>query len=333
MLVNSKKLLTIAIPTFDRNEILLRNIEKILPQVKDWVEIFVVDNHSKIPVADTLEFLISNNRNACIRIYRNTENIGVNANVLRCIEFCESEYIWVLGDDDFPLSTALETIHAIIVKKEAVWLNFYESYSVHQPRRSRDSILTSLPSFLMELVSISELVFISNNVYRTACMKKGLEIGNLHQSIMAPHLVSMIAGIELSPIEGNYHISTEQLFESISNNEDAKTAWPLYKAFVGIMSLYQVPFTRTVSRQINRLVQGARHQWLGNKSLVVAFSNLSLANGIRDSFRGTATFLIALLVVDRLHIVISFPLYLAAILFARPIHYGLKLRSSWRQKK
>ena len=122
----NKKLLTIAIPTFDRNEILLRNIEKILPQMKDWVEIFVVDNHSKIPVSETLDFLISKNKNGCIRILRNSENIGVNANVLRCIEFCESEYIWILGDDDFPVMGALETIHAIIANKDAVWINFYE---------------------------------------------------------------------------------------------------------------------------------------------------------------------------------------------------------------
>lgn len=46
------------------------------------------------------------------RVVRKRANIGANANVLRCFELCETEWIWILGDDDHGLPGAVDKILA-----------------------------------------------------------------------------------------------------------------------------------------------------------------------------------------------------------------------------
>jgi glycosyltransferase involved in cell wall biosynthesis len=322
-MISNQKLLTIAIPTFNRNDILLKNIERILPQLEDWVEVLVVDNNSDVPVSETVKLLVDKYPGNHIKIIRNSVNIGINANVLRCIEYCSTEYLWIIGDDDFPVEDVFNKIYLYISNKEAVWINFYCD-DCFQPKRSKSEVRSTLIDFLHGMRSISELVFISNNIYRTKYIKNGLEFGNMYQATMAPHVIAMIAGVETSTSSGTYHISAEQLFVSISNNDDITTAWPLYKAFVGIMSLYQVPFGNDVTRHVLRLVRGARSQWLSNRYMISGFSNLSSRYGRWRSFLVSSSFCISLLVVDRLKFLISFPMYVVSIVFGSDIIYLYK---------
>jgi glycosyltransferase involved in cell wall biosynthesis len=314
-----KKLLTIAIPTFNRNAILLKNLERLMPQMEDWVELLIIDNNSKILVSETVKPIIENHPKICSKIFRNAENIGGNANVLRCIEFCETEYIWIVGDDDFPVEDALRKIYMYISKRNAVWVNFY-SEDLCQPKRTEKSLHEDLNGFLGELKSISELVFVSTNIYKTAYAKKGLEFGNMFQEMMAPHLISMISGIERSSPTGYYIISKEQLFASISNNDDATTAWPLYKAFMGIMSLYQLPFGNDVATHLLRLVRGTRPMWLNNRNMLSAFSKLSSKYGRVKSFKISSHFAISLLIIDKWKFFLSFPIYIFAILIGPSLY-------------
>ena len=47
--------LTIAIPTYNRNEILKANLEKLLPQVTDECNVVIFDNCSDTPVKEVIE--------------------------------------------------------------------------------------------------------------------------------------------------------------------------------------------------------------------------------------------------------------------------------------
>jgi len=312
------KLLTIAIPTYNRNEILYRNLEELILQMSDWVELLIVDNASDIPVEYSLKKLISGNINRNIRIVRNKENIGGNANVLRCIEEANSDYIWILGDDDYPLADALEKIYLEIKNREAIWVSFYSPDDC-QPSRSKNFHLKTLSDFLSNLESISELVFCSINIYSLKYIRHGLEFGYTYQDKMAPHLISMISGIEKYGEKGSYVISKEVLLNSIANNQDYSTSWPLYKAYIGIMSIYKIPFTHPNSMQLNRLIRGARSRWLSNKDMLLGFSNLNLRYGAIDSFKISSDFFISLIAIDRYKFLWTFPIYIIGIIFGKKI--------------
>ena len=49
----SPGVLTIAIPTFDRNEQLARTVSALLPQLRPGVSLVIRDNASPVPVAAT----------------------------------------------------------------------------------------------------------------------------------------------------------------------------------------------------------------------------------------------------------------------------------------
>ena len=106
--------LTIAIPTYNRNDILEQNIGLLLPQLNSDCKLLIIDNHSSIPVEETLNPYILKFPHVSIEVIRNRVNVGGNANVLRCIEFCETEYLWILSDDDPVLNNAVETIFKYI---------------------------------------------------------------------------------------------------------------------------------------------------------------------------------------------------------------------------
>lgn len=320
-----RRLLTIAIPTFNRNTVLFKNLTQLLPQMEEWAHILIVDNCSDIPVEETLAELVAQFPRVNIQVIRNAVNIGGNANVLRCIELCDSDYIWIIGDDDYPCAGSLHSIYNKIQDKEAIWINFHTADPNHQPTREHEIVAVELSSFLMQLKSISELIFVSNNIFSSTHIKQGIELAQNYQAMMAPHVISMLVGVDkLQPV-GTYVITPLQLFDSISNNDDSTTAWPLYMAFLGVMSLYRLPLSNSLISKVLHLVRGARNQWLSNKYMYAAFSALSCQWGRKDAWRITAGFSASLLKVDRFNFTISFPIYIISIAFG-PLINSLRNR-------
>lgn len=105
------KILTIAIPTFNRSshlECLLSSLENELKDNLAEVEVIVLDNAS------------TDNTNAIVRRFkdvqylRNEENIGGDANIRKARRTGLGCYIWVLGDDEVLLAGAIRSVLARI---------------------------------------------------------------------------------------------------------------------------------------------------------------------------------------------------------------------------
>jgi glycosyltransferase involved in cell wall biosynthesis len=313
-----KFLLTIAIPTFNRNKILLENLRRILPEMEDWVELLIVDNESTIPVSKTVNSLLASYSNIKSRVIRNQNNIGGNSNFLRCIEYCDTDYIWILGDDDYPEKRFLEKIKSYLVRESPLWINFY-SDDICQPKRIGEIVVSNIDDYLASFYSISELVFVSTNIYKTSILKKGLEFGYSYQETMAPHLVTMLSGLENSKENGHFYITTSSLFESVGNNEDSSVTWPLYRGFTGIFGLYKIPFQAHITAALIRLIQGSRDKWLSNRNLIKGFAQLSRKTGVSNSLRETLEFTVSLIFIDKIKATFSIPLYFMSIFLGRHI--------------
>jgi glycosyltransferase involved in cell wall biosynthesis len=322
-----KKLLTIAIPTFNRNQILLKNVEIILQNTSNWFGVIILDNCSDEPVVDTLSDFKKKCPETDLTIIRNSVNIGANANILRCIENVNSEYIWIIGDDDFINPDILGTIYDKIRSGKPLWINLYEDISGWQPARDQSYCLNNLAEFLAHLKSINELVFISTNIYKVDCIKKGVSDGYHYQSTMAPHLISMLSGIEKYKYGGTYLICIEKPFQSLSNNKDPNTSWPLYRAFIGIFSISKVPLDPSIKPSILGLIRGARESWLSDLELIRAFLNFSNQFGIRSAFYQSSEILSMIVYIDRMYSFVAIPMYICSVLLGG--HLGLikKVRS------
>jgi glycosyltransferase involved in cell wall biosynthesis len=90
------KSVTVAIPTFNRLNLLKRSIESVLAQHYPHVEIIISDNASTDGTSKYLQTL----RDPRIKILSNNENIGMVANWDRCVRAASGTYFLLLSDDD-----------------------------------------------------------------------------------------------------------------------------------------------------------------------------------------------------------------------------------------
>ena len=98
----------ILIPTYNRGETLQRNLNYLLSEIKNHqlqsdIGIIVSDNASTDDTFASLNSLVPAfcKENVDYRIYRNEENIGLEANAVQVLSVATTEYVVFLGDDDF----------------------------------------------------------------------------------------------------------------------------------------------------------------------------------------------------------------------------------------
>ncbi|MBV1680226.1 glycosyltransferase [Bacteroides stercoris] len=119
---NNTKILTIAIPTYNRIEQIQKQVRLLLPQLVSEVKLVVYDNHSNIQVSDLFTELELEK----FLIIRNRVNIGGDANIARCFENCETKWLWTLSDDDWVQKDAISKIlYYIRSNQDKTFINFW----------------------------------------------------------------------------------------------------------------------------------------------------------------------------------------------------------------
>ncbi|MGL5964197.1 MAG: glycosyltransferase family 2 protein, partial [Fusobacteriaceae bacterium] len=114
--MDNKILLSILIPTYNRENYLKKALEKFFEQItddfKDKIEILVSDNCS---IDNTQELLkrfqkISEDKKINFKFSKNSENLGADGNFLKLINESKGKFCWIFGDDEFLLDGGLKKI-------------------------------------------------------------------------------------------------------------------------------------------------------------------------------------------------------------------------------
>ena len=100
------KLLEILIPTLNRDEPLIRNINNIMSIIEkndlySYVGIIISDNGSDIESFERLKDYLNKHCSIDYQLYRQETNIGIEKNSLFLIEKASAKYVMTLGDDDY----------------------------------------------------------------------------------------------------------------------------------------------------------------------------------------------------------------------------------------
>ena len=117
------KLLTIAIPTYNRKNYLKRALDSIMFQYDERIEILVSDNASD----DGTEQMIHKSY-PFIKYLRNNKNVGASANFNNCYENASGKYVLLLGSDDVIISGAINVILSFLEKNSDTTLIFMNHY-------------------------------------------------------------------------------------------------------------------------------------------------------------------------------------------------------------
>ena len=122
------KLLTIAIPTYNRRDYLKKCLDHICPQLTDDVVLIVRDNCSNN--YDFFSFIKPYVEKYGVLPLQNKVNIGGDANIARIYEECETKWLWVIGDDDYILNGAINLVLEIITNNPStIYIKFHSEFA------------------------------------------------------------------------------------------------------------------------------------------------------------------------------------------------------------
>jgi len=154
-------LLTIAIPTFNRAQELESRLKELLPQLTLEVIVQVFDNGS----SDETPEIVRNYESQGVKLIRSEFNVGGCRNIIRCIEDPETEWVWLMGDDDKIEKNAVSIVLNAIKDTSANVVQF--SWTSRQSEKER--YYQSLGDLYGEH-NVQELYCISALAYRRSAM-------------------------------------------------------------------------------------------------------------------------------------------------------------------
>lgn len=214
-------MLTIAIPTYNRNKILHSNLKKLLPKLTDSIKLVIYDNNSDIPVKDYINDLLVQYKDTDISIIRNKHNIGMTGNIMKCFYECETKWLWVLGDDDIITDNSIEIIFKDITQYcDYSFLTY--AWDEDSFKRKSDVITTGLNDFLNKFETFGAILFLSTSIYNMSKIKKFISYGYFFQSTYAPHLVLLFMSLGK---KGHCLYSANQIVINDMQNTPLELRW------------------------------------------------------------------------------------------------------------
>jgi len=230
-------MLTIAIPTYNRNEKLLQQLERLLVQAEvAHVELLVVDNCSPEAVEPFLAKSLSE-KAVRVRIVRNAGNIGVGGNILRCIEEARGTWVWLLGDDDPVLgdsiSTALKATdnaddHTFMIKTGCA----KENYPF--PKKVTTAGLPEISEMCRNAWFFSNLLHISSTILNREKALAYLNYGYHWNYSLAPHLAMLFAALR-----DNHQVLLYPQEQFKSGGYD-RGSWSIWRQQLGVPTLLEL---------------------------------------------------------------------------------------------
>ena len=185
-------LLTIAIPTYNRPLDLSRTVGLLIEQLDVQTQLLVLDNCSNEPAETVLEPFLRKSPER-LRIVRNSLNVGVTANIMRCIEFAESPYVWVMSDDDLPTPDSVSIVHRYIHETPdcAFWKFSSAQYPFEVELRA-----SSAEDFLNFVGTMWQAIWISNGVINRRAVAPHFAIASHWSSSSSAHMLLILLALE-----------------------------------------------------------------------------------------------------------------------------------------
>jgi glycosyltransferase involved in cell wall biosynthesis len=227
-------ILTIAIPTYNRNAKLNRSLAILLPQLNDSVKLVILDNGSSVSVADTIDAQVASHKS--IRVLRNRQNLGVAANIIKCFEACDTEWMWLLGDDDVPNSDAVaQVLSDLADNSDCVFLNYKSPICA---QRSQPFYTVGQEDMINKLDNFGNLLFMSVGIYNLNKLAGDLRLTYQLSYCICPHMVYLISGIGE---HGKVGFLTKELHNLTlwDTTEAENWSWLSLSLYIPIM--YEIP--------------------------------------------------------------------------------------------
>ena len=162
--MKNNPILTIAIPTWNRAEILDKALAALLPQIssfKDSLEIVISDNASDDHTKQIIEQYSEQYSRLNIIHYTQSENTGYYGNFKKCRELSNGQYFWLLSDNDYVANGLIDYLINILKTKSPSFIFLKDwkhdaKVSAHSRFETKDYLLKDGIESLDEVLQASQ---------------------------------------------------------------------------------------------------------------------------------------------------------------------------------
>lgn len=253
------KILSIAIPTYNRKDALLRLLKGI--EALDYTplyEIIISDNCSKYDVESVLKENFPRKFLSICRVVKNTINIGSSGNIKNQYLLCRSKWLWLIGDDDEVESNCLNYILEDIEKDPDCALFRYSiSYDVNGRKGQHiedDVTLDSLQAFIDYYKdgtkSKGNMVFMSNNVFNMEKLAPYVYYSFMFSTPINP-LIPAFKGLDEQDIYIKYRSSIICKYNEPETNDH----WDRIRVLLSLSTVSHIPFKSLDDKGLTQLMQ------------------------------------------------------------------------------
>jgi len=128
-------ILDVLIPTYNRALYLEKNIDTINIvlheiNVQSLVRLIVVDNCSTDTTSDVVAKAQARYSQPEIRYHRNKSNIGLEANIVKCLKLASASYVMYHGDDDYLSVSYWKAVMKVLTEESTVGVIIPERRSI-----------------------------------------------------------------------------------------------------------------------------------------------------------------------------------------------------------
>ena len=228
-------ILTIAIPTYNRPDKVRNTLIKLIPQLTEAVFILVLDNCSEIDIKSYVEKDVPEAVSHRVKVIRHRVNIGADANFQRCVELCETPFIWMLGDDDLIEVNAVSLILQELNNYkdlDLIGINFNSNCC--RVERKDAVIISGIDDLSEKLDYFGNWLFISTTVYKTEEYLKYIRYQAWGAYSMASQLVAPMVAISNNK---TFVLSNKYIVSNIP--QDLNNKWSDFQISLSLTSLLE----------------------------------------------------------------------------------------------
>ena len=224
----NNKTLTIYIPSYNRYDLLIQQLDEIYSSTKiEELNVIVSDNFSN----DLRYFDLNKRYNYENYIYkRNLFNVGGDANIVNGFLNLGSKYIWILSDDDLLKPNSIDRIFKILNENDLDLL-----YFLHDKNKDLNVFDDNINEFYHNQIKNSNGAgLISNVIYKSDFIRESVPIGFVKTHTCFQHLAILISAIQTKRAR-SASISSKYFFKN--NTQDYKPNIHYHKSFFGFILL------------------------------------------------------------------------------------------------
>ena len=253
------KCLSIAIPTYNRKDALLRLLKGIEAlDCSPLYEIIISDNCSNYDIESALKENLSPDFLSICRLVKNKVTIGSSGNIRNQYLLCQTKWLWLIGDDDEVEPDCLKYIlNDIISDPDCALFRYSISYDVHgrYGKNVEDDItMNSIQDFInyyhYGTKSKGNMVFMSNNVFNMEKLAPYVYYSFMFSTPINP-LIPAFKGLDEHKIYIRYRSAVVCKY----NEPETNNHWDRIRVLLSLSTVSHIPFKSLNETGLNKLMQ------------------------------------------------------------------------------